>query len=164
MTNTALIFRLTSWVVVAAVSTLIFFQPVSTDVAKPAFSFDGHWWRKQSTDTKTLALASMVDAAHYGYLGGYMRGFQDAAQMTPNNKSKISNLVTKAGALKFSHPIKSYLFIVDTYYASAKHLEVPLVYIVGCMADHTLQNATCTPYGAQHPLPTPMPGPPTAHR
>jgi hypothetical protein len=164
MTNTALMFRLMSWVVVPAVSAVIFFQPVSADVAKPAFSLDGHWWQKQSTDTKTLALASMVDAARYGYLGGYMRGFQDAAQMTPNNKSKNSNLVTKASALKFSHPVKSYLFIVDTYYASTKHLEVLLVYIVGCMADGTLQNPTCTPYDAQRPLPTPSPGRPTAHR
>lgn len=155
---------LTSWIVGLTALVVIFLEPASADVVKPAFALDGYWWQKQSTDTKTIALESMVDAARYGYLGGYLRGVQDAAHVAPNQNSKISSLATKARALKFSHPIKSYLFIVDTYYASTKQLEVPLVYIVGCMADHTLQNPTRMPYGAQHPLPTPEAGRPASRR
>lgn len=145
------------WIVALLLLAAVVIQPLSADVPKRTFTFDGYWWLKQSNETKTVAVVSMVDAARYGYLGGYLRAVQDVAKLAPKDRLKITGLISERGTLGFSQPVKVYVLIANGYYSSSKHLEIPLVYVVTCMGDQTLKDPTCKPYGAQQALPTPVP-------
>ena len=149
--------RFVPWIVGLLVLVLVVVRPLSADVVKPAFMLDGHWWQKQSKDAKLAAVLNMVDAASYGYLNGYERGLKDAAKLVPNQKSQITGLIDIFKSLNFSHDTVFYVSVLNGYYSSTKHLEVPLVYLVTCMADQTLNDPTCEPYGARRPFPTPIP-------
>jgi len=127
--------RFVPWIVGLIVLAAVVIQPLSADVPKRTFTFDGHWWLKQSTETKTVAVVSMVDAARYGYLGGYLRAVEDVPKLAPKDRLKLTGLISERGTLRFSQPVKLYVLIANGYYSSSDHLEIPLVYIVTCMAD-----------------------------
>jgi hypothetical protein len=148
--------RFVPWIVGLIVLALVVVQPLSAEVVKPAFTLDGHWWQKQSKEAKFATILNMVDAATYGYFSGYERGLNDAAKLAPNEKSQIAALIDKNKPFEFSHSIPFYISVVDMYYSSSKHLEIPVVYVVTCLADQTLLDPTCKPYGARRPLPTPV--------
>src|ERR1700736_2879602 len=149
--------RFVPWIVGLMVLAIVVVQPLSAEVVKPGFTLDGHWWQKQSKEAKFATVLNMVDAATYGYLNGYERGLEEAAKQAPNQKSQILGLKDKFKPVKFSHTITSYASVVDMYYSTTKHFEIPLVYVITCMADQTLSDPTCKPYGAGRPLPTPVP-------
>lgn len=39
-----------------------------------------------------MAILNMIDAVRYGYLGGYVRGVQDALELSPTQKSAPPSL------------------------------------------------------------------------